>query len=156
MRLNVRAGGVIRKGPERVLVDDYLRRSEGLAKACGFLSVTETQIDLRSAKTRADETIQLLGGMDPTHKLVVMDERGKSLTSRKIAQQLAAWRDEGISETHFVIGGANGFEPANIPPHAVRWSFGTQVWPHKLVRVMLSEQIYRALSILAGAPYHRD
>ena len=156
MRLNVRAGGVIRKGPERVLVDDYIRRSEGLAKACGFLSVTETQIDLRSCKTRAEETQQLLGGMDPTHKLVVMDERGKSLTSRKIAQQLAAWRDDGISETHFVIGGADGFEPTDIPANAIRWSFGTQVWPHKLVRVMLSEQIYRALSILAGAPYHRD
>ncbi len=156
MRLTVRAGGVIRKGPERVLVDDYLRRSEGLAKACGFLSITETQIDLRSHKTRADETVQLLGGMDPSHKLIIMDERGKSLTSRKIAQQLAAWRDDGIAEAHFVIGGADGFEPANIPAHAVRWSFGTQVWPHKLVRVMLCEQLYRALSILAGTPYHRD
>lgn len=156
MRLTVRAGGVIRKGPERVLVDDYLRRSESLAKACGFLSITETQIDLRSNKTRAEETKQLLSGMDPSHKLIIMDERGKSLTSRKIAQQLAAWRDDGISEAHFVIGGADGFEPANIPNHAIRWSFGTQVWPHKLVRVMLCEQLYRALSILAGTPYHRD
>lgn len=85
-----------------------------------------------------------------------MDERGKALTSRQIAQQLAHWRDNGISEAHFVIGGADGFEPANIPARAVRWSFGTQVWPHKLVRVMLCEQLYRALSILAGTPYHRD
>jgi len=156
MRLTVRAGGVIRKGPERVLVDDYMRRAEGLSKACGFLSVSETQIDLRSAKTRAQETTQLLGGMDPSHKLIIMDERGKSLTSRKIAQQLAAWRDDGIAEAHFVIGGADGFEPDNIPNNALRWSFGTQVWPHKLVRVMLCEQLYRALSILAGTPYHRD
>ena len=156
MRLTVRAGGVIRKGPERVLVDDYMRRAEGLSKACGFLSVSETQIDLRSAKTRAQETTQLLGGMDPSHKLIIMDERGKSLTSRKIAQQLAAWRDDGIAEAHFVIGGADGFEPDNIPNNALHWSFGTQVWPHKLVRVMLCEQLYRALSILAGTPYHRD
>lgn len=156
MRLTVRAGGVIRKGPERVLVDDYLRRAEGLAKACGFLGVSETQVDLRSCKTRTEETQQLLSGMDPTHKLVILDERGKALTSRKIAQQIASWRDDGISETHFVIGGADGFEPTHIPANAVRWSFGSQVWPHKLVRVMLCEQIYRALSILAGAPYHRD
>jgi 23S rRNA (pseudouridine1915-N3)-methyltransferase len=156
MRLNIRAGGVIRKGPERELVDDYLRRADSLSKACGFLSVTETQIDLRSAKSRADETRILLHGLDPTHKLVVMDERGKSLTSRQIAKTLAGWRDDGISETHFVIGGADGFDPSEIPNNAIRWSFGTQVWPHKLVRVMLSEQLYRALSILTGAPYHRD
>ncbi len=156
MRLTLRAAGVIRKGPERVLVDDYLLRAGTLAKGCGFHAVTETQIDLRSAKTRAVETTQMLGGMDPTHKLVVMDERGKALSSREIARQLAQWRDDGISETHFVIGGADGFEPSEIPANAVRWSFGTQVWPHKLVRVMLSEQIYRALSILAGTPYHRD
>ena len=156
MRLTLRAAGVIRKGPERVLVDDYLLRANTLAKGCGFHAVSETQIDLRNAKTRAVETMQMLGGMDPTHKLVVMDERGKALTSRAIAHQLAQWRDDGISETHFVIGGADGFEPSEIPANAVRWSFGTQVWPHKLVRVMLSEQIYRALSILAGTPYHRD
>ena len=156
MRLNIRAGGVIRKGPERELVDDYLRRSEGLSKACGFLSISETQIDLRSAKSRAEETRALLHGLDPTHKLVVMDERGKSLTSRQIAKTLANWRDDGISETHFVIGGADGFDPSEIPDNAIRWSLGAQVWPHKLVRVMLSEQLYRALSILTSAPYHRD
>lgn len=156
MRLHLRAGGVIRKGPERQLVDDYLKRANGLAKACGFHSLTETQIDLRSAKSRAAQTQQLLGGMDPSHKLIVLDERGKSLSSRAIASQLAQWRDEGISEAVFVIGGADGFEPKDIPKGAIKWSFGTQVWPHKLVRVMLSEQLYRALSILARTPYHRD
>lgn len=156
MRLTLRAAGIIRKGPERALVDDYLTRAQGLSKACGFLSVCEQQVDLRSAKTRAAETDTLLGDIPATQKLVILDERGKALSSRKIAQTLAGWRDDGISETVFVIGGADGFEPDNIPPHAVRWAFGPQVWPHKLVRVMLAEQMYRALSILAGTPYHRD
>lgn len=156
MRLTLRAAGIIRKGPERELVDDYLTRAKGLASACGFLSVGEQQVDLRSAKSRAAETDMLLGDIPATQKLVILDERGKTLKSRAIAKQLSDWRNDGITEAVFVIGGADGFEPANIPSHAVRWAFGTQVWPHKLVRVMLAEQIYRALSILAGTPYHRD
>ena len=156
MRLTLRAAGIIRKGPERAMIDDYTARAKGLASACGFLSFTEQQVDLRSAKSRAQETDMLLGDIPATQKLVILDERGKALKSRAIATQLSAWRDDGIAEAVFVIGGADGFEPANIPNHAVRWAFGPQVWPHKLVRVMLSEQLYRALSILAGSPYHRD
>lgn len=156
MRLTVRAGGIIRKGPERALIDDYLTRARGLAKACGFLSVSEQQVDLRSAKTRASETQILLGDIPASQKLIILDERGKALTSRAMAKTISGWRDDGISEATFVIGGADGFEPSAIPAHAVRWAFGPQVWPHKLVRVMICEQIYRALSILAGTPYHRD
>lgn len=156
MRLTLRGAGIIRKGPERAIIDDYLTRAQGLAKACGFLSVSEQQIDLRSAKTRSAETQALLGGISTTQKLVILDERGKAHSSRAIATTLAGWRDDGVAEAVFVIGGADGFEPADIPPNAVRWAFGPQVWPHKLVRIMLAEQLYRALSILAGTPYHRD
>lgn len=156
MRLTIRAAGHIRKGPERELIDDYVRRGQGLAKACGFLGFTEQQVDLKNAKSRAAETVLLTGDIPPTHKIVILDERGKALTSRGIAKQIADWRDDGIAETVFIIGGADGFEPDSLPRGVTRWAFGTQVWPHKLVRVMLAEQLYRALSILAGAPYHRD
>ena len=156
MKLTIRAASIIRKGPERDLIDDYMKRAQGLSKACGFLKLSEQQVDLRSAKSRAEETQLMLANLPPNTKIVLLDERGKQSTSRDIAKQLTRWRDDGFSETVFVIGGADGFEPTAIPPNVTKWAFGPQVWPHKLVRVMLTEQIYRALSILAGTPYHRD
>lgn len=156
MKIILRAGGVIRKGPERELIDDYMRRASGLVSVCGFHSVTEQQIDLRKLKTRAAETEALLGNRSAGSHLVILDERGKTLTSRQISRRIDTLRQDSISELAIVIGGADGFEPANIPPGTEKWAFGPQTWPHKMVRVMLSEQIYRALSILAGTPYHRD
>lgn len=156
MKITVRAGGVIRSGPERDLCDDYLKRAGGLAKACGFLSITEQQIDLRRAKTRADETRLLLGNLPQTTKTVILDERGKQLTSRQMSRFIDDLRRAGQPELCIVIGGADGFEPSEIPPGTVKWALGPQTWPHKFVRVMITEQVYRALSILAGTPYHRD
>ena len=159
MKLILRAGGILRSGPEREMVHDYITRAQGLARTTGFISVTEDSIDLRSAKTRQDETLRLLDGIPNTAKIIILDERGKTPTSRQIAKQFESWRDDGIAASYFLIGGADGFDPATLKanaPHITRWAFGPQTWPHKLVRVMAAEQIYRALSILARTPYHRD
>ena len=156
MKIILRAGGVIRSGPEREMIDDYLQRAQGLARSTGFLSVEEQQVDLRSAKSRAKETQMLLGDISAGAKLVIFDERGKTPTSRQISTQFANWRDDGIGQLVLVIGGADGFEPSSIPAGTTRWAFGPQTWPHKMVRMMAAEQIYRALSILARTPYHRD
>ena len=156
MRITLRSGGIIRSGPERELIDDYLKRANGLTRNTGFQSVSEDQIDLKKEKSRAEETHKLLPDLPASTCRVILDERGKSVSSRDIAKYLARARDDGYSECVFVIGGADGFEPAGIPAGTQKWSFGVQTWPHKLVRVMLAEQVYRALSILAGSPYHRD
>ena len=156
MKITLRAGGVIRSGPEREMIDDYMQRAQGLARGTGFLSVEEQQVDLRSAKSRASETQTLLGDMPAGAKLIIFDERGKTPTSRQISTQFANWRDDGISQLTLVIGGADGFQPSAIPAGTTRWAFGPQTWPHKMVRMMAAEQIYRALSILARTPYHRD
>jgi len=156
VKIILRAGGVIRSGPEREMIDDYLQRAQGLARGTGFLSVEEQQVDLRSAKSRATETQMLLGDMPAGAKLVIFDERGKTPTSRQISTQFANWRDDSIGQLVLVIGGADGFEPSSIPAGTTRWAFGPQTWPHKMARMMAAEQIYRALSILARTPYHRD
>lgn len=156
MRLTLRAGGSIKSGPERDLIDDYLSRARHLSRNLGILGIDEQQVDLRHAKTRADETKALMPDAGGDTHYVILDERGKSLTSRQIAKQMAKWRDDGERHVTFVIGGADGFEPSALPKTVTKWSFGQQTWPHKIVRVMLSEQLYRALSILAGTPYHRD
>jgi len=156
VKIILRAGGVIRSGPEREMIDEYIQRAQGLARGTGFLSVEEQQIDLRSAKSREIETHTLLGELPAGAKLVIFDERGKTPTSRQISKQIANWRDDGISQLTLVIGGADGFEPSAIPAGTTRWAFGPQTWPHKMVRLMAAEQIYRALSILGRTPYHRD
>jgi 23S rRNA (pseudouridine1915-N3)-methyltransferase len=87
--------------------------------------------------------------------LAVLDERGKMLSSPDFADMLAGWRDAGRSDLALVIGGADGIAPELRARADFALSFGQMVWPHMLVRVMLSEQLYRAASILAGSPYHR-
>jgi 23S rRNA (pseudouridine1915-N3)-methyltransferase len=86
----------------------------------------------------------------------VLDERGETESSRDFAQRLGAWRDRGVGDLALVIGGADGLDPELRRSAAFMLSFGPMVWPHMLVRVMLAEQLYRAASILAGTPYHRD
>ena len=88
-------------------------------------------------------------------KIITLDERGKLLTSPEFAKCLANVRDQGQGHLAFIIGGADGIDPSLRARADMSISFGSMVWPHMLVRVMLSEQLYRAASILAGSPYHR-
>ena len=92
----------------------------------------------------------------PGAVLVVLDERGRIENSPDFAARLAGWRDQGRSDLAIVIGGADGIDPSLRADAEFALSFGKMVWPHKLARVMLAEQLYRAASILAGAPYHRS
>ena len=155
MKIVLRASGLMKSGPERDLVDDYISRAQHLGRGLGIPDITESAIDTRNAKSRSLETRAILSGYESC-RLVILDERGKTLTSRQMASQITKWRDTAENTVVFAIGGADGFEPADIPPGAIKWSFGAQVWPHKLVRVMMAEQIYRSLSIMARTPYHRD
>jgi 23S rRNA (pseudouridine1915-N3)-methyltransferase len=89
-------------------------------------------------------------------RLIACDERGKSFASRDFAARLATLRDDGVRQLAFAIGGADGLDPSVRAAAAEVISFGPATWPHALARVMLAEQVYRAVSILAVAPYHRD
>ena len=88
-------------------------------------------------------------------KIIILDERGKLLTSPEFSKCLENFRDQGQGHLAFVIGGADGIDPSLRARADMSISFGSMVWPHMLVRVMLGEQLYRAASILAGSPYHR-
>lgn len=146
----------MRSGPEREMVDDYLRRAQSMARGLGFQGVEEQSVELGKCRNRTEETEKLTGSVPDGAVFFVLDERGKAMTSRQISKTLTRLRDDGHMAAVFLIGGADGFEPSALPTSVRKISFGTQTWPHKLVRVMLAEQIYRALSILAGTPYHRD
>ncbi|MCW5724296.1 MAG: 23S rRNA (pseudouridine(1915)-N(3))-methyltransferase RlmH [Maricaulaceae bacterium] len=156
MRLVIIAAGRIRPSPERVLLEDYLERATRLGRSIGLGPAAETEIDNRGFDDAGEETAALLAAVPDGARRVILDERGRALTSPDFAAQLAAWRDEGARAAAFLIGGPDGFaEPARKGADLVL-AFGPMVWPHRLVRVMLAEQLYRAVSILTGSPYHRD
>nr|WP_243451741.1 23S rRNA (pseudouridine(1915)-N(3))-methyltransferase RlmH [Sphingosinicella soli] len=89
-------------------------------------------------------------------RLVALDERGDTLPSAAFAERLGRWRDDGVREARFLIGGADGHDAETRAEADLLISFGKGTWPHLLVRAMLAEQLYRATSILAGHPYHRE
>jgi 23S rRNA (pseudouridine1915-N3)-methyltransferase len=88
--------------------------------------------------------------------VIALDETGRQMTSLSFAAKLGRARDEGISDTAFVIGGPDGLDPAFLASASLSLSLGTMTWPHQMARIMAAEQIYRAMTILSGHPYHRD
>ncbi len=156
MKLRIAALGRIKSGPERDLVDDYTGRGTATGRAIGLGPLVETEIDNRSLKSASEESRALAANLAADTRLILLDERGKSLSSRQLASHIGQWRDQGCREAVFCIGGADGHDRAQLPPPDLMLAFGPAVFPHKLVRVMLAEQLYRAISILAGTPYHRD
>lgn len=156
MKLTIAALGRMKSGPERDLVDTYAERGTATGRPVGLGPVNELEIDNRALSTATEESRALAAGLPAGCKLVLLDERGKALASRDFARKLETWRDDGVRETVFAIGGADGHDRSQLPAPDLVMAFGPAVWPHKLVRVMLAEQIYRAVSILAGTPYHRD
>jgi 23S rRNA (pseudouridine1915-N3)-methyltransferase len=155
MRLQLCAVGRLRAGPERNLVDDYLSRLERTGRPLGLGPVTEHEVEDKRGGGMAAEAALLARALPEGAALCVLDERGKTLTSPEFAQTLAQWRDGGRQDAAFIIGGADGVDPALRARADLVISLGRMVWPHMLVRVMLAEQLYRAATILAGSPYHR-
>jgi len=155
MRVAICAVGRLRAGPERSLLDDYLTRFDRAGRGLGLGPATVTEVEDRKGGGMAGEA-PLLGRAIPAGAaLCVLDERGLLIGSPDFAARLAAWRDAGLVQAAFVIGGADGVDPGLRDRADLVLSFGAMVWPHMLARVMLAEQLYRAAQILAGTPYHR-
>ncbi len=155
MRITICAVGRLRAGPERTLIDDYLTRFDRTGRALGLGPVDLREVEDRKGGGMRAEAALLKKALPAGAAVIALDERGKLFSSPEFAGQLAGWRDQGRSDLAFVIGGADGIDPSLRADCDGSLSFGKMVWPHMLVRVMLAEQIYRAASILAGAPYHR-
>jgi 23S rRNA (pseudouridine1915-N3)-methyltransferase len=111
---------------------------------------------LPAALLKAREAELILSAVPPGTMLAALDRRGEMWTSREFADRLAAWRDRGVAELAFAIGGAEGLAAAVLDRAMISVSLGPMTWPHFLARGMLLEQLYRAQQILAGHPYHRE
>ena len=159
MRLTILAVGFSRGTSEGALTDDYIHRATLMGRNMGFTAVTVEEVSVskaRDAKSRMAEEAEKLAGRVPAGAhLVQLDARGKGMTSEDFAEMLGALRDAGTKDLVFVIGGPDGLAPLPGKRAGRSLAFGPQIWPHLLVRAMLSEQVYRALTILSGHPYHR-
>jgi 23S rRNA (pseudouridine1915-N3)-methyltransferase len=152
IRLTIVAVGRARPGPERDLYEQYARR------ITWPLSLREVEEKRRLSPpelmTREGELLRAACPHGAT--LVALDRRGKVLDSAGFAQRLGKWRDDGVADLAFLIGGADGHTESLLKDCMLGLSFGAMTWPHLLARAMLAEQIYRAQQILAGHPYHRE
>lgn len=145
--------GKLSRGPEKDLVDDYTKRIRQAGRQLGFRSFELIDVD-NKGDIDAQGT-QLLAKIPAGARVLRMDEHGPQMTSKAFAGHLGKIRDQGAQHMVFLIGGASGYSDAVKSAHPDMLAFGPQTWPHRLVKVMLSEQIYRAYSLLAGSPYHK-
>ncbi len=139
MLLHIVARGRIGRGPEAELVDRYVKRLAWPVKL-----------------TELPDTGGRMPAVEPGTRIVMLDETGEVLPSRSFAERLEKWRDGGVREARFLIGAADGFDDAQRAGADLLLSFGRATWPHLLARAMLAEQLWRATSILANHPYHRE
>jgi len=137
--LHIVARGKIGRSPEAELVDRYLKRIAWPTKV-----------------TELPESGGSVSALPANSVTIVLDERGKSLTSTDFAKSLETWRDGGKREARFVIGAHSGHDEEQRTSADLLLSFGSATWPHLLARAMLAEQLFRATSILANHPYHRE
>ena len=147
--------GRLKAGPEQTLVCDYLDRATATGRGIALGPVGVTEVDERKFRDPAAQSAKLLDSIPAGATAVTLDERGRALTSDEFATLIARERDGGVGEMVFLIGGADGHTKDLRAATGHRLCFGPMVWPHMLARVMLAEQLYRAISILAGTPYHR-
>jgi 23S rRNA (pseudouridine1915-N3)-methyltransferase len=155
VRLTLVAVGRARGTPEQALYESYARQLVG--RPLGPLTLKELQERraLPAAELPAAEAKLIRAALPAGDALVVLDSRGRSLSSADFARRLGQWRDQGRAAA-FVIGGAEGLDAALRDSADLALSLGPMTWPHLLVRVLLAEQLFRAQAILTGHPYHRD
>ena len=159
MRIIVAAIGRLKRGPETELAERYRDRAEKSGRSLGLRDIEIVEIRESRAQdtpTRMlEESIALANVIPEGAAVVLLDERGENIDSARFASLLSQWRAANRPATVFVIGGADGLAPGLADKASLRIAFGKATWPHQVVRVMLLEQIYRAITILSGHPYHR-
>jgi 23S rRNA (pseudouridine1915-N3)-methyltransferase len=160
MRLHIACIGRLKSGPERELFERYSGRVDkaGRAVSLGPLSVVELPESRspRAEDRKAEEARALLAALPAGTVIIALDETGKAVSSEDFAERLAAFRDGGTGDLALAIGGPDGHGQALRDAARLTLAFGPMTWPHQIVRALAAEQIYRAVTILSGHPYHRS
>jgi 23S rRNA (pseudouridine1915-N3)-methyltransferase len=159
MRVTVLAIGRLKAGPETELCERYRKRATQAGRQLGFrdielVEIRESRAD-NAEKRQLEEAIALANVIPDGAITVLLDEAGENVGSAALAERIRLWRDEGRPALVFIIGGPDGLAGTLRDKAKMTLSFGAATWPHQMVRIMLLEQIYRAVTILGGHPYHR-
>lgn len=153
MQIIISAIGKLKKNtPEDLLIQDYLKKTKWSVAIKEYEEKRALPTDL----LKESESSLLLSSVPQGSKIIALDEKGKTPSSREFALILGKWIDEGVPSISFLIGGANGHADCLKERADYKLSFGRMTLPHMLARVVLAEQIYRAKTILDGHPYHKD
>jgi 23S rRNA (pseudouridine1915-N3)-methyltransferase len=159
MRVAVHAVGRMKAGPDKNLAERYFDRFSKTGPALGLEFSGVTEIAESRAQTagerRREEAQKLQAQLGTGISLILLDERGKNISSEEFAQKIGSMRDDGRRGLVIAIGGPDGHEASLREQASLVLSFGAMTWPHQLVRIMLAEQLYRIATILSGHPYHR-
>jgi 23S rRNA (pseudouridine1915-N3)-methyltransferase len=159
MRIHLGAVGRLKAGPERKLAEAYLERAASIGRSAGIAQINQAEIAESRAATAelrmADEAARLMAGLPDKAVTVALDGAGRDVSSEEFATLIGGWRDGGTATLAFFIGGPDGLSPDIKAGASYRLAFGRMTWPHRLVRIMLLEQIYRSVTILVNHPYHR-
>jgi len=159
MRFTLSCIGRMKAGAERDLFDRYLDRARKTGRGLGVTEIVLSEMpESRAQRTedrKADEAGSLLNCMSNGARLIVLDETGKNLTSPAFSDRLEAWKNEGVPEIVFALGGADGHGRDVLNRADLKLALGAMTWPHQIARILLAEQIYRAMTIQSGHPYHR-
>ena len=160
MRVSILAVGRLKRSAEADLVADYTSRFNALGRGIGLgpldcIEIEESRLPQAHSRTAA-EAQALRSRMPEGAACLVLDETGKDLTSRELAERMAGWRDRGTRILTCLIGGPDGLAADLRSDADATLRLGRLTWPHRLVRVMLAEQLYRSATILANHPYHRE
>ena len=159
MRLAILAVGRLKTGPEKLMAEDYRSRAEGLGRKIGIAKLTVSEfaeLQAETASKRMEEEVGFLSSHLPAKAFtIVLDESGKELSSSAFAEFIRRHLEQGTTDLAFLIGGPDGHAKSTRNGASFLLSLGAMTWPHRLARVMLLEQIYRSVTILAGHPYHR-
>jgi 23S rRNA (pseudouridine1915-N3)-methyltransferase len=159
MKLAVAAIGQLKAGPEKTLCADYETRIIGLGRTAGFTGLAMQDWPEARSPTpelrKAEESSKLWNWLPEDGVAIALDERGKALSSPDFAKLLQTHASEGTRQLSFLIGGPDGHHPQTRTRARQTLSFGPMTYPHRLLRIMLLEQIYRAITILVAHPYHR-
>jgi 23S rRNA (pseudouridine1915-N3)-methyltransferase len=160
MRVLLGCVGRLKAGAERELFSKYLERAAAAGRGVGLAEVGAREVNEGKAprieERRAAEAAALRACLPAGPRLVILDEHGRNLTSPAFAQDLAAARDAGTPSYVVAVGGPDGFDRGFLAEADLVLALGAMTWPHQLARILAAEQIYRAITILAGHPYHRS
>ena len=160
MRITIAAIGKLKAGPDRELHERYMSRISSAGRSTGFTAVELIELPESRASAslarKTDEASRLLARTEKAGIRILLDERGKALTSQQFAAEIGRLRDAGDGEIAFLLGGPDGHADVARSHCRLALSLGPMTLPHGLARIVLAEQIYRAITILSGHPYHRD